>query len=137
VIGKAMKRRWCLAGLGLGMLLTCPQPAGAQSTNGVVLWDRHIAGALHELLLSDNSCTLGPFRLFRQTCIGNELNINPDRLDDYPLTTLDEFALFVHRYHDLNLNRELQPGTQIKLRANLSNVYKEEAEIQLSLRIRF
>lgn len=133
---KVMKRRCCLAGLGLVLLLTAPEPAAAQS-NGIVLWDRHIAGALNELLLSDNPCQRGPYRLYRQTCVVNELNINLDQLRSYPVTTLDEIALFVHRYHDLNLNSELQPGTQLKLRANLSNVYKEEAEVQLSLRFRF
>ena len=131
-----MNWRCCLSGLGVGLLLVAAGPAAAQS-NAMVLWDRHIAGAMNEALLSDDACTLGPYRLYRQTCVGNELNINLDQLDQHPVTTLDEIALFVHRYHNLNLNRDLQPGTQLKLRANLSNVYREEAEIQLSLRIRF
>ncbi len=103
----------------------------------MVLWDRHIAGAVHELLMSDNACHLGPFRLYRQTCVGNELNIDPDQDTVFPLTTLDEIALFVDRHKDLKLNRELRPGTQLKFRARLSNIYNEEAEVQLTLRVRF
>ena len=45
--------------------------------------------------------------------------------------------MFVYRHKDLKLNQEIRPGTKLKFEANLSNIYKEEAAVRLSLRIRF
>ncbi len=110
-------------------------PAAAQG-GGMVLWDQHFAVSMNELLISDDDCRQGPYRLYRQTCVGNELNITLEREDRHQ-TLLDRVALFVHRYKDLNLNQELRPGTGIKLKAKLSNLYKQEAEVRVTLRIQF
>ncbi|MDX1575987.1 MAG: hypothetical protein R3285_07325 [Kiloniellales bacterium] len=109
--------------------------AGAQET-GMVLWDRHVAVTMNEALLSDDVCRAGPYRLYRQTCVGNELNITLDREDRHN-TLLDHLAITIHRYRYLNMNRDLGRGAKFKVRAKLSNLYKQEAEVRVSLRVPF
>lgn len=111
-------------------------PAAAQS-GATVLWDLHLAGTMNELLVSDDHCREGPYRLYRQTCVGNELNITLERDDEREDTLLDQVVVFVHRYKDLNLDRDLSPGTKFKVKAKVSNLYQQEAEVRVTLRIRF
>lgn len=130
-----MVKRICLiVVLGLPVLFGA-RMASADGT-AMVLWDRHVARSMNEALLSDDNCRYGPYRLYRQTCVGNELNISLERQERYD-TLLDEVAVMVHRYRDLNLKRDIRPGTRIRFKARLSNIYKQEADIRLSLRVQF
>ena len=120
----------------MALPLLCAGPAAAQSA-GMVLWDLHLAGNANELLVSDDRCREGPYRLYRQTCVGNELNITLERDDERDETLLDRVVVFVDRYKDLNLDRDLSPGTKFKLKAKVSNLYQQEAEVRITLRVRF
>lgn len=120
----------------LGVLVLLPAADGRAQEAGMVLWDRHVALSMNEALLSDDVCRSGPFRLYRQTCVGNELNITLDR-EDRNDTLLDHLAITIHRYRYLNMNQDLGHGAKFKVRAKLSNLYKQEAEIQVSLRVPF
>lgn len=112
-------------------------PAGAQEADGrTQLWDMHLAGSMSEQLLSDDMCHTGPYRLYRQTCVGNELNITLER-DVRHDTLLDQVAVFVHRHKDLNLAREIRPGTKFRFKASLSDLYDQEAEVRVTLRVLF
>lgn len=130
-----MAKRTCIMGvLGLSVLLQGP---GAQAQEpGMVLWDQHVALTMNEALLSDDMCRSGPYRLYRQTCVGNELNITLDREDRHN-TLLDHLAITIHRYRYLNMDRDLGSGAKFKVRAKLSNLYQQEAEVQVSLRVPF
>ena len=110
-------------------------PARAEEA-GMVLWDQHLALSMNEALISDDPCHAGPYRRYRQTCVGNELNISLDR-EFRQETLLDEIALMVHRYRYLNLNREITPGTSFRFKAQLSNLYRQEAEVRLTFRVLF
>lgn len=124
--------------LSLGLCLTATAKAtAAQERDGrIALWDMHLASSMSELLLSDDFCHTGPYRLYRQTCVGNELNITLER-DDRNDTLLDRVAIFVHRHKDLNLAQEVAPGTKFRLKAKLSDLYDQEAEVSLTLRMLF
>ena len=120
----------------MALITLCASPAAAQN-GGVVLWDLHLAGNMNELLVSDDSCREGPYRLYRQTCVGNELNISLERGGEHDETWLDRVVVFVHRYKDLNLDRDLSPATRFKVKAKLSNIYQQEAEVRVTLRVQF
>ena len=120
----------------LGLIALLPAAGARAQDNGMVLWDRHVALSMNEALLSDDVCRSGPYRLYRQTCVGNELNITLDR-EDRNDTLLDQLAITIHRYRYLNMNRDLGHGAKFKVRAKLSNLYKQEAEVQVSLRVPF
>lgn len=101
----------------------------------MVLWDLHVAPSMDQALLSDE-CRFGPYRLYRQTCVGNELNITLDREQRFN-TVLDRVALTLHRYRYLNMNQNLGNGAKFRVKAQLSNLYKQEAEVRVSLRVPF
>ena len=131
-MSNAWHRRLVLSAV---VLAASGAPAAAQG-GAVVLWDQHIASAMNELLLSDEGCRGGPYAASRQACLGHQLNLSFERHPFY-VTTLDQIALFVDRHRDLKVNKEIRPGTELKLNARLTNVYNEEAEVRLKLEIRF
>lgn len=121
-----------LLALGLAM----PRPALAQD-DVITLWDQHIAGAMNEMLTGDDQCRLGPYFLYRQTCVTNQLNITVERDPFERLTMLDRVAILVYKYRDLNLDRKVATNTELKFKASLANIYQQEARVHMSLRFNF
>jgi hypothetical protein len=105
---------------------------GAQAQTTIVLWDRGIAAEINRQLVDDEACRTNPYDPFRPTCAGDDQGSGGNRV-----TTLDQFALFVYRYKDVNLKTKLRPGTELKFTADLLNLYKRKAEVWLTLRSRF
>jgi hypothetical protein len=120
----------------LALVLAGPRPALAQ--DGVItLWDQHIASAMNEMLTGDDQCRFGPYFIYRQTCITNQLNITLERDPFERLTLLDRVAILVYKYRDLNLDQRIASGTELKFKASLANLYQQEARVHLSLRFTF
>lgn len=118
------------------VLAAGPRPALAQ--DGVItLWDQHIAGAMNEMLIHDDQCRFGPYVLYRQTCVTNQLNITLERDPFENLTLLDRVAILVYKYRDLNLNQQLAKNTELKFKLSLANIYQQEAQAYVTLRFNF
>jgi hypothetical protein len=122
--------------LVLMLTLTGARPALAQD-NVITLWDQHIASAMNEMLIGDNQCRFGPYFIYRQTCITNQLNITLERDPFERLTMLDRVAILVYKYRDLNLDQQLATNTELKFKLSLANIYQQEARAHLSLRFTF
>lgn len=132
-----MALRFCLRGAGLALLIgVAPFPAQAESGR-IVLSEQQLAVAIRRVSVTDEVCDVGPYALYRQTCVSSELNISPDRESYQQVTMLDRVALFVYRYKDLNLRQDITPGARILFRASLSNIYQQEAYVELRMRVRF
>jgi hypothetical protein len=124
--------------LGIAVLLLLAPiaaPANAQPA-AMVLWDEGVAAALHDQF-AVAGCDRGAYALHRQTCLANPLNVSLERSPFDRLTPLDQLALLVDRYKDLHLNRELGPRTRLRLKSRVMTLYDHEAELRLSLSIRF
>ena len=132
-----MTLRFCLRGIGLALLIgAVPLPAQAESGR-MVLSEQQLAAAIRRISVTDEVCGTGPYALYRQTCVTSELNISPDRDSYQQVTLLDRVALFVYRYKDLNLRRDVTPGTRLMFKASMSNIYEQEAYIELRMRVQF
>jgi hypothetical protein len=129
-----MKATLLLAATAAALLLGAG-PVFAQGA-AIILWDRQIATAMNDLLLSDDPCyrTLTP--VARASCARMQLNAAIER-HEFHLTTLDQVALLLHRAGNLNFEQNMGSGTKVRLRANLSNVYRESAEVKLTFSFRF
>jgi hypothetical protein len=116
-------------------LLLAASPVLAQGA-AIILWDRQIATAMNDQLLSEDPCyrTLTP--LARASCARIQLNATLER-HEFHLTTLDQIALLVHSARNLNLEQNMGSATKVRVRANLSNVYRESAEVKVTLSFRF
>jgi hypothetical protein len=125
-----------IAGLWLVLLGFVAEPAVAQGP-GMILWDQHIATAMNEALLSDRVCRQSPYDVNRPICGSRDFNLTIDRRTYQHLHVVDRLAIFVDQIKDIDLDTEIEPGTEFKLKAKLSNVYKQEAEIRLRLDIEF
>jgi hypothetical protein len=125
-----------ITGAWLVLLCCLAGPSAAQSAS-MVLWDQHIAMAMNEALLSDSVCRQSPYDVNRPVCGSRDINLTIDRKAYQYLHVVDRLAIFVDRVKDVNIDTEIEPGTEFKLRARLSNVYKQEAEIRLRLDIEF
>lgn len=127
-----MYLRLCV--LIVGMLVMM-RPAFADSGR-LILTNLNISPGIDETAIEEDRCRTNPYALYRQTCVNNELNISLERADDR-LTVLDQLALIVYRYKDLNLDAELRRNVKLKLMVSLANLYEQEAKARLTLRIRF
>ena len=127
-----------LSGTTMVLMLTLAgaRPALAQE-NVITLWDQHIAGAMNEMLIRDDQCRLGPYFLYRQTCITNQLNITLERDPFERLTLLDRVAILVYKYRDLNLDQQIATNTELKFKLSLANIYQQEARAHVTLRFTF
>jgi hypothetical protein len=122
--------------LVLMLALSGARPALAQE-NVITLWDQHIASAMNEMLISDDQCRFGPYVLYRQTCVTNQLNITLERDPFQRLTLLDRVAILVYKYRDLNLDQQIARNTELKFKLSLANIYQQEARAYVSLRFNF
>ena len=121
------------------LLLLCsvmPSPATAQPRD-VILWDQHIASAMHEALLSDQVCRQSPYSIDRPICGSRSFDLSIRQPITPNMHAIDRLAILVHRFKDINLDTEIEPGTEFKLKAKVANVYRHEAEIRLTLQIEF
>ena len=96
-------------------LRVTPESTGAEADNGV--------------------CRANPYALYRRGC-PDELNAHPERYAEH-INILDQLLLLADHYKDMNLERHIRPNTELKLTVGLVNVYEQEAQARLSLRIRF
>jgi hypothetical protein len=120
----------------LALVLAGARPALAQD-DVITLWDQHIASAMNEMLTGDDPCRYGPYFIYRQTCVTNQLNITLERDPFERLTLLDRMAILVYKYKDLNLDQRVASGTELKFKLSLANVYQQEARAHLTLRLTF
>lgn len=127
---------WRRAGSWLVFLGSLAGPATAQG-QGMILWDQHIALAMNEALISDQVCRQSPYDLNRPICGSREFNLTIDRDAYRYLHVLDRLAIFVDRVKDIDVNTEIEPGTEFKLKAKMANVYKLESEVLVRLEIQF
>jgi hypothetical protein len=103
----------------------------------LVFWDQSIATAINDSLAINEACRPSPYALFRQTCVGNSLNITLERDPFEKLTFLDHIALFVHKHRNIAKTQEIMPGIRFRMGVNLSNIYEQEAKLEARLRIRW
>jgi hypothetical protein len=117
-------------------LMLAASPVLAQGGAVIILWDRQIATAMNDHLLSEDPCyrTLTP--LARESCARLQLNAAIER-HEFHLTTLDQVALLLHSAGNLNFEQNVGSASKVRLRANLSNVYRESAEVKLTFSFRF
>lgn len=130
-----MSLRFGTLALALIFLTSIARPASAD--DDLVFWDQGIARAVNESLAINEYCRPSPYALYRQTCVGNSLNVTLERDPFAHLTFLDHLALFVDKYKDLNTTQQIMPGIRFKMGVNLSNVYEQEAVLHARLRIRW
>ncbi len=120
----------CMA-LMLGFLLPIK---GAMAADGLIIWDDDLALSLGEQLAEDARCDPP---IVRPGCLDQALRYSFSAGRDGPMSALDQFALLVDRYKDLKLNTELRKNTKLKLKARVLTLYRQEAELRLSLSFRF
>jgi hypothetical protein len=132
----AMSSRFGPIAFALLLLTSLGRPAVAHA-DGIVFWDPSIESALNRSLANDACRPSSPYAIYRQTCVGNSLNITLERDPFERLTFLDHVALFVHKYKDLNTTQQIVPGIKFRLGVNLSNIYEQEAKLEARLRIRW
>jgi hypothetical protein len=130
----AMSSRFGAIAFSLLLLIGLIRPAAAYA-DGMVFWDPSIETALNNALANDACRPNNPYALYRQTCVGNSLNITLERDPFERLTFLDHLALFVHKYKDLNTTQQIMPGIKFRMGVNLSNVYRQQAKLEARLRI--
>lgn len=131
-----MSLRFGTFAVGLILLAGIARPASA-GDDELVFWDQGIARAVNDSLAVDEACRPSPYALYRQTCVGNSLNVTLERDPFDHLTFLDHIALFVNKYKDLNTTQQIMPGIRFKMGVNLSNAYQQEAVLHARLRIRW
>jgi hypothetical protein len=116
-------------------LLVLAWPALAESSPSFG-WDLSLAPPTSEAEIADEPCRANPYALYRRGC-PDELNIGLERSDSQRVSALDQFLLFVDRHKSLALDTDLRPNTKLKFTVGLVNLYEQEAQARLSLRIRF
>ena len=131
-----MRFRFVVWTLGALSLTIIGQPALANA-DGLVFWDQSIATAINNSLAIDEACQPSPYALYRQTCVGNSLNVTLERDPFEKLTFLDHIALFVNKHRNLNTTQQILPGIRFRMGVNLSNIYQQEAKLEARLRIRW
>lgn len=127
---------WRKAGSCLVFLGLLGGSATAQG-QGMVLWDQHIALAMNEALISDQVCRQSPYDVNRPICGSREFHLTIDRELYRHLHVIDRLAIFVDQVKDIDVDTEIEPGTEFKLRAKMANVYRLESEILVRLEIEF
>jgi hypothetical protein len=130
----AMSSRFGTIAFALFLLTSLGRPATAHA-DGLVFWDPTIETSLNSALANDACRPSSPYALYRQTCVGNSLNITLERDPFERLTFLDHIALFVHKHKDLNTTTQIMPGIKFRLGVNLSNIYRQQAKLEARLRI--
>jgi hypothetical protein len=131
-----MRFRFAVWTLGAFLLTIVGQPALAKD-DGLVFWDQSIATAIDNSLAIDAACRPSPYALYRQTCVGNSLNVTLERDPFEKLTFLDHIALFVNKHKNITTTQQIMPGIKFRLGLNLSNIYEQEAKLEARLRIRW
>ena len=122
--------------LGISLLTIVSQPAAANADD-LVFWDQSLATAINDSLAIDEACRPSPYALYRQTCVGNSLNVTLDRDPFEKLTFLDHVALFVNKHKNITTTQQIMPGIKFRIGVNLSNIYQQEAKLEARLRIRW
>jgi hypothetical protein len=118
-------------------LTSLGQPALANA-DGLIFWDQSIQAAVNNSVAIRNGCEpTNPYVLYRQTCVGNPLNVTMERDPFERLTYLDRLALFVNKHRNLTATQQLMKGIKFKVGVNLSNVYQQEAKLEARLRVRW
>jgi hypothetical protein len=119
--------------LALGLLLLA-RPALAESGPSFAL-DLRLASPGDELEPTDGICRDNPYALYQRGC-PDQLNAHPERYGER-MNILDQLLVLADRYKDMNLERQIRPSTQLKFTMGLVNLYEQEAQARLALRIRF
>jgi hypothetical protein len=127
-----MNFRWYILTLGL-LLLARPAPA---ETPGSIVWKLTLAPAIDEPGVDDDACPANPYALYRRGC-PDELNIGLERSDTRRLNTLDRLLLLADRYKALNLDTDIGPRTRLKFNFGLVNLYQQEVQARIAVRIQF
>src|SRR5262245_61576686 len=132
-VGKAMYSRLSIFVVGLSLAIAAT-PASA-SDDGFVVWDQNIASAVGVNLADNTGCGASPYAVYSPRC-HEQLNLSFDRPINY-FTFLDRTALFLYKYSDLKYHQSLWDNAKLRFHLNLSNVYEQEAQAGVELRIRF
>ena len=98
-------------------------------------WDLRVTPPSQETESGDQTCRANPYALYQRGC-PDPLSVGQERQAEH-LNILDQLLLLADRYKDMNLERQIRPSTQLKVTMGLVNVYEQEAQARLSLRIRF
>lgn len=123
-----------LSGLS-ALALLAATPALAQESDGVILWDRHIAARISQVD-RDRTCPDNAYRADRRACREPGLNLSfGERARE--LSALDEFVLFVDETRRLEANRRLGEGARLDFDAELQTLTPDEAEVEITLKILF
>ena len=132
-----MRWRSAILASGVFLLVNFGEPATADA-DGLLFSDQSIATAVNNSVAIDEACQpSNPYVLYRQTCVGNSLNITLERSPFEKLTFLDHIALFVHKHKNLTTSQQIMKGIKFRIGVNLSNVYQQEAKVEARLRIRW
>ncbi len=126
-----MNSRLSILALSL-LLLARPALAETGLSSG---WDLSVAPAGDEAEATSGVCRANPYALYRRGC-PDELNVHPERYAEH-INILDQLLLLADHYKDMNLERHIRPNTELKFTVGLVNLYEQEAQARLSLRIRF
>jgi hypothetical protein len=127
-----MNSRWSI--LALSSLLLA-RPAAAEPAP-LFAWDLSVAPATSVAGSAGEPCLANPYALFRRGC-ADELNVDLERSNTQRLSTLDQLVLLADRYKSLNLDTDVEPNTKLKFTIGLINLYQQDAQARLTLRIRF
>jgi hypothetical protein len=114
-------------------LLSVARPAWAES--GLALgWDLSVAPPADGTQGGD-ACRDNPYALYGRGC-PDQLNPHPERYGEH-LNILDQLLVVADHYKDMNLQTEVRSNAQLKFTMGLVNLYEQEAQARLSLRIQF
>ena len=119
--------------LALSLLLLA-RPALAEPAVAFA-WDLRVTPPSEPTEGSDQTCRANPYAFYQRGC-PDQLNASPERYGDH-LNILDQLLVLADHYKDMNLERQIRPSAQLKFTMGLVNVYEQEAQARLQLRIRF
>jgi hypothetical protein len=98
-------------------------------------WDLNVASPAEGAQGLEDGCRANPYALYGRGC-PDQLNPHPERYADH-LNILDQLLVVADHYKDMNLQTNVRSNAQLKFTMGLVNLYEQEAQARLSLRIQF
>jgi hypothetical protein len=119
--------------LTMGLLLVA-RPAWAEPSLALG-WDLSIGSPVDGTQGGGDICRDNPYALYGRGC-PDQLNPHPERYGDH-LNILDQLLVVANHYKDMNLQTKVRSNAQLKFTMGLVNLYEQEAQARLSLKIQF
>jgi hypothetical protein len=120
--------------LTLGLLVLA-RPGWAESLPLPMAWDLNVASPADDAAGGGELCRANPYALYGRGC-PDQLNPHPERYGEH-LNILDQLLVIADHYKDMNLQAKVRSNAQLKFTMGLVNLYEQEAQARLSLRIQF